>query len=140
MGTVGAPPTIDRMERGPARLGRYIERLRLQRGWTQRDLAARAGINPSYLSAVEAGQRTWPKAVMPQIARALEVHEAFFAYEAGVLTENPATLMPADSFVPDDPRAEIVALLRRLPANRHQPALDMLRAIEDYAQGRDGPP
>lgn len=106
--------SISTAEPGPARLGRYIERCRLARGMKQGELATRAGVNPSYLSSIEAGQRTWPQTVMPKIAAALGIHEAFFAYEAGVISQDPAILSNGGSIREDDPRYEVVKLLTEL--------------------------
>lgn len=40
---------------GPERLGQRIARLRVERGWTQNDLASRTGISRVALSHIEAG-------------------------------------------------------------------------------------
>ena len=40
-----------------ARFGRKVRKLRLQRGWTQVDMAERLGLDRSYLADVERGKR-----------------------------------------------------------------------------------
>ena len=42
---------------GRAILAANLRRLRMQRGWSQEALAARAGIHRTYVSSVETGQR-----------------------------------------------------------------------------------
>lgn len=39
------------------RFGRKVRKLRLQRGWTQVDLAEKLGLDRSYLADVERGKR-----------------------------------------------------------------------------------
>jgi transcriptional regulator with XRE-family HTH domain len=39
------------------RLGRKVRKLRLQRGWTQVELAEKLGLDRSYLADVERGKR-----------------------------------------------------------------------------------
>jgi transcriptional regulator with XRE-family HTH domain len=120
---------VDSTERqeglGPVSLGRFIERCRMSRGMKQGELAAKAGVNPSYLSSVEAGQRKWPQVVVPKIAAALGIHQAFFAYEAGVITEDPSTLSGGVLFGPSDPRAEVVELLTSVH-DEDMPAVKMV--------------
>ncbi len=40
-----------------ARFGRKVRKLRLQRGWTQVDMAEKLGLDRSYLADVERGMR-----------------------------------------------------------------------------------
>ena len=40
-----------------ARFGRKVRKLRVQRGWTQVDMAERLGLDRSYLADVERGKR-----------------------------------------------------------------------------------
>ncbi len=40
-----------------ARFGRKVRKLRVQRGWTQVDLAEKLGLDRSYLADVERGKR-----------------------------------------------------------------------------------
>ncbi len=40
-----------------ARFGRKVRKLRLQRGWTQVDMAEKLGLDRSYLADVERGKR-----------------------------------------------------------------------------------
>lgn len=51
-----APPTEGRL------IGRRIVSLREKRGWTQADLARRAGLDTGYLSKLEGGQYRRPSA------------------------------------------------------------------------------
>ena len=38
-------------------LGREVRKLRLKRGWTQRELETRAGLGSNYVSRLESGRR-----------------------------------------------------------------------------------
>ncbi len=100
---------------GPARLGRFVESCRRRKGLKQGELAKAAGVDAAYLSQVEAGNRNWPQAVIPKIAAVLGVHQAYFAYEAGVITEDPSSLAHQEEpFESTDPRAGVLACARRM--------------------------
>jgi transcriptional regulator with XRE-family HTH domain len=51
-----------------------IRRLRLQHGWSQEALAARAGIHRTYIGSVERSERNVAIDNISRIAWALEVH------------------------------------------------------------------
>lgn len=60
--------------------GRNVRRLREERGLTQAELAARAGLNRSYVGGVERGQRRIGIGNIAKLARALAVKvETLFA-------------------------------------------------------------
>lgn len=54
--------------------GQRVAQLRQERGWSQNDLAARAGINQSYLSKIESGERPTPSIlVVWKLAKAFNI-------------------------------------------------------------------
>lgn len=53
--------------------GARVGDLRRERGWTQEDLAERAGVHRSYLAAVESGARNPTLDVITKIAKGLAV-------------------------------------------------------------------
>jgi transcriptional regulator with XRE-family HTH domain len=59
----------------PSRIGQRIKRLRLARGWTQPDLARKAGLRSSgHVSLLESGGRRDPSAsTLKRVAKALGV-------------------------------------------------------------------
>ena len=56
------------------RFGRTVRKLRLAKDWTQEELAAQAGLHPTYIGGVERGQRNLGLDNVLKIARALGVH------------------------------------------------------------------
>jgi transcriptional regulator with XRE-family HTH domain len=52
----------------PAGFGRFLRKLRIDRGEPLKDMAAKLQVTPSYLSAVETGKRNIPDAWADQIA------------------------------------------------------------------------
>lgn len=56
------------------RLGKTIRELRLAKGWTQEELAERAGLHPTYVGGVERGQRNVGFDNLLKLARALQEH------------------------------------------------------------------
>ena len=58
----------------PKRLAKVIQRLRDEKGMTQRDLAAAAKVTPGYIAQLEMGLRKNPSLdVLKRLARALGV-------------------------------------------------------------------
>ncbi|OHE27246.1 MAG: transcriptional regulator [Syntrophobacterales bacterium RIFOXYC2_FULL_60_23] len=56
------------------RLGKKIRQLRLAKGWTQDELAERAGLHPTYVGGVERGERNVGFDNLLKLARALNEH------------------------------------------------------------------
>jgi transcriptional regulator with XRE-family HTH domain len=54
-------------------LGRNLQRLRLDKGWSQEELAEETGLHRTYISGVERGVRNPTIAVLAKIAKALGV-------------------------------------------------------------------
>jgi transcriptional regulator with XRE-family HTH domain len=54
-------------------LGQKIRAVRRSRGLTQEELASRAGVHPTYLSAVECGKRNLSMSIFFAITRALRL-------------------------------------------------------------------
>jgi len=54
-------------------LGGTVRRLRLERAWTQEELAATAGLTTTYVGQVERGDKVPSLTVVLKIARALSV-------------------------------------------------------------------
>lgn len=66
-------------------VGENIRRIRRQRRFSQRKLAAYAGVSPSYIAYIEKGARSPSLTTLNRIARCLGVApEVFFQEEAGV--------------------------------------------------------
>lgn len=54
-------------------LGSNVRRVRLEMGWSQEELAARARLSQSYLSQLESGLRSVSIDTIDQVARALSI-------------------------------------------------------------------
>lgn len=70
------PPNENRTVKNPDRLrvGSQVRQLRIARGWTQEDLAARAGLHPTYVGGIERGERNLGLDNIIRLSRALGVH------------------------------------------------------------------
>jgi ribosome-binding protein aMBF1 (putative translation factor) len=55
------------------KLGKRVRALRLDRGWTQEELAHRSGLNRSYMSEVERGRSDVSLSTLQKIARPLGI-------------------------------------------------------------------
>lgn len=60
------------------RVGANVRAIRDERGWTQEDLAAKAGIHPTALSMVETGARSPKLDTLIRLAFALDVEPGAF--------------------------------------------------------------
>ena len=65
------------------RLGLNVQRLRLARGWSQEELAERAGLHRTYISGVERGVRNPTITVLEKLAVAFEVEIGVVAGKRG---------------------------------------------------------
>ncbi len=54
-------------------VGANVQRIRLERAWSQEELAFRSGLHRTYVSGVERGTRNPTVVVLQQLAEALEV-------------------------------------------------------------------
>lgn len=54
-------------------LGRNLKRLRLEKGWSQEELADQAGLHRTYVSGVERGVRNPTITIVAALAKALGV-------------------------------------------------------------------
>lgn len=55
------------------RIGQNVQRLRALKGWSQEELADRAGLHRTYISGIERGIRNPTATVLERIAIGLEV-------------------------------------------------------------------
>lgn len=69
-------------------LGAFIKTRRTELGLSQRKLAMRVGVSPSYLSQIEKGTRKWPQKYIGAIARELQVSEGDLALVSGVISDD----------------------------------------------------
>lgn len=74
-------------------VGKAIRTLRARKGVSQKELAERAEITPSFLSLVESGRRAASLKVIERIAAALDVPAEVLVWES---VELPATLSDKD--------------------------------------------
>ena len=56
----------------PDRFGRAVRRLRERRGWSQEELADRAGLHRTYVGGIERGERNVSLVNIGRVAQALE--------------------------------------------------------------------
>ncbi len=65
-------------------LGRNVQQLRKQRGWSQQELAAKAGLDRAYLSTVEKGRQNITIGAAARIAAALDTSLSALIGEEGL--------------------------------------------------------
>ena len=65
-------------------LGKSLRDLRLERRWTQEELADRAGVHPHYVSDIERGKRNVAIVNLTYLADALEMSAAELLANAGL--------------------------------------------------------
>lgn len=56
-----------------AKFGSHIRKLRQSKGWSQEQLAYKAGLHPTYISGIERGVRNLSLRNIEKLAEALEV-------------------------------------------------------------------
>jgi SOS-response transcriptional repressor LexA len=103
-----------------AEIGTLLRNLRLRRGMSQFDLASAVGINNSYLSRIENGERRPSPKVLRKFSEALS-----YPYEELVVTSGILTADFVRSTPPEPPK-------------RAEPSQDMLRQFISSMQGQQG--
>ncbi len=98
-------------------IGVRVAAVRRERGLTQEDVAARAGLEPATVSRCEVGARALSLTNLLRVAEALEVGLGDLI---DVQRDAPAPTLPADEL-------EWLALWKRMPADRRQLALRTMR-------------
>jgi len=111
------------------RLGQTIRAIREAQGLSQKEVAEAAGIDQSYLSMIESGQRRNPgMRIVSRLAQALQVSMDELAERAGYLPEPQ----------PPDPLSDrAMWLFRQLPRWRQE---DVLAQLELYLRLREQRP
>ena len=90
-------------------LGTRLRRKRRERGWTQEELALRAGTNQAVIQKIENGKSLRPRKI-DEIANVLEVNPAWLMFgekSASVLDEEAAEVAKAWNLLPEPIRARI---------------------------------
>lgn len=57
-------------------LGRTVQRLRTERGWSQEELADQSGLHRTYISGIERGIRNPTVTILERLAKALKAAPA----------------------------------------------------------------
>lgn len=122
------------VDNDPGPLARILVRLRGERGWRQKDVAARAGFEQGYYSSLETG------AILKPSDERFAALDRAFDLEAGSLQRwlrdgppwalkpsLPITDNPLMEVLAPGPNGEIVALVRRVPASRQREAAEIIR-------------
>lgn len=81
---------------GDSKLGRRLEKLRVERGLAKNELAARASIDPSTLTRIESGERGASRTVLDRLVAALDLSPAEYSdllTDAGLLSHEAAKLV-----------------------------------------------
>lgn len=97
------------------KLGKRIKQLREAKGLTQEKIEDISGINPSYLSALERGQKNATLEVLERVASVLEVdlYQLFF--------------FESDTDLPS--KSEITKIINSLDKNKTKQLLEILKII-----------
>ena len=128
-----ARTNIKPVSESSAKLGAYLQQLRLERGLTMRGLAARAKVDFSYVSRLEHGLVGAPTArQLWKIARALDIEVADLYSEAGFVDAHGlpgfGPYLRAKYQLPDDAVAQLQAhfalINEKYHATRHDDVSD----------------
>jgi transcriptional regulator with XRE-family HTH domain len=79
-----------------------VRRIRLERGWSQQDLADKSGVGQDTISGIESGRHEPRPSTLRKLARALEVEVADFFREPA----SPLAKAPREAGQPEEDAAE----------------------------------
>ena len=96
----------------PVTLGDKLKGIRQQHGWTQRELARRAGVCAALVSALEQGRtRDTRGTVLRKLALALGVSMEFLVDPAALVPQHPDVLYHPGTTIPARKFARLQALI-----------------------------
>lgn len=94
-------------------IGQYIQQLRNEKGYSQRELGERSGVNFTEISRIESGKRQKPSPILLKgIAKALEVEYSELMQVAGYIEEKHEEDKIYELVFKDDETGEIVDVVR----------------------------
>ena len=93
-------------------IGRNLQRLRAQRGWTQEQLAEKAGISTSFCANIERGIKGVSLPVLYNLANTLGVSVDYLLYPE----QSDARIRNIQVLLKDKPESFIISLFRRFSA------------------------
>jgi transcriptional regulator with XRE-family HTH domain len=126
-------PEGGRRDQLSSKLREVLYRRRKEKGWTVRDLAAAAGISPSYVSLIENGHKSPDPATLERIGKALGLDREFL--DALVTLQG----RPADPHVAMDAAEVLMAKLAEADATGGMPGDMMVGALYSPAEPRSSP-
>lgn len=113
-------------------LGQLVEQARLRRGWTQRELADRLGVQQTYVSAIETGARKWPQEYIRPLAALLGLSQVRMAVAAGLI-DAPDGEPAGPSF--DPVLGELVEAAEGLTPEQVRAFADAIRRMKEPLRG-----
>lgn len=103
-----------------AEIGTLLRNLRLRRGMSQFELASAAGINNSYLSRIENGERRPSPKILKRFSEILDYPYDELVIKSGILSEEFVRSTPPSTQLAADPRShalqDLVQNLQQHPA------------------------
>jgi len=112
-----------------------IRRLRLARGWKQEELARRTGVQQTYISKIENGQKDNPtQETLVKLAAAFGITVPDLLKEAGIVGVVADQL--GELGVPPADLAELTAIWGGLPAEDREMALTLMRSMYERRNRR----
>ena len=103
-----------------ARIGELVRSLRLRRGMSQFDLADAVGIDNSYLSRIESGERRPSPKILKKFAEVLHYSYDDLIVTSGILSEE---FIRASGSVLEDPVDELRRMIEKIQGRDSDPAL-----------------
>jgi SOS-response transcriptional repressor LexA len=104
------PRITDNSDKPYAEIGTLLRNLRLRRGMSQFDLATTVGINNSYLSRIENGERRPSPKILKKFAEALQFSYDELVVKSGILSADFVKATPGQS----SQQAPTTEMLRQL--------------------------
>lgn len=114
-------PNMDGMEKKKSTtpLGAFVRAQRDEHGWTQDQLADKAGTSGAYISQIETGRVAWPGAHLRRaIARSFGISHLDMLVGAGEVSEQEISPAPVVQYHPRREIADMLALMEGIVWNQ----------------------